>query len=179
MIEPSLDQLSGYTAALKAGWSPNTARNVSRQQLAAIWQDAGEFLRGLVEHEGRTMMLDDGSEVPRLPRRVFWIWDGEFCGTINLRFIPGTLDLPPYISGHLGYAVVPWKQKRGYATQALALLLPVAQGLGLPRVLAVCDASNTASRRVIEINGGVAAGHAPHPDWPDKYRLLFWISTAA
>jgi len=93
--------------------------------------------------------------------------------------VPGTVDLPPRVPGHLGYAVVPWKQRRGYATQALALLLPVAQDLGLPRLLVTCDASNAASRRIIEVNGGVAAGRAPHPDRPSECKLLFWIDTAA
>lgn len=179
LVEPGLDRLAGYIAALEAGWSPNTTRDVSGEQLAAIRQDAGDFLCGLVEHEGRTMTLGDGRKVPRLPGRVFWIWDGEFCGAINLRFVPGTLDLPQHLSGHIGYSVVPWKQRRGYATQALALLLPVAQGLGLPRVLVTCDPSNAASRRVIEANGGVAAGSAPYLDRPDERRLLFWIDTAA
>jgi len=50
--------------------------------------------------------------VPRLPGRVLWVWDGEFCGVINLRFVPGTLDLPPHVSGHAGYAIVPWKRRK-------------------------------------------------------------------
>jgi predicted acetyltransferase len=91
--------------------------------------------------------------------------------------VPGTLDLPSHLSGHIGYSVVPWKQRRGYASQALALLLPVARGFGLPRVLVTCDPSNTASCRVIEANGGVAAGSAPYLDQPNECRLLFWIDT--
>ncbi len=108
---------------------------------------------------------------------MLWIWDGEFCGAVNLRFAPGTLDLPVHVSGHLGYAVVPWKRRRGYATRALALLLPVARELGLPRVLATCDAGNAASRRVIEANGGIMAGSAPYPDEPEERKLLYWIDT--
>lgn len=89
LVDPSLDRLPGYIAALEAGWSPNTTRDVSGEQLAAIRQDAGEFLRDLVEHENRIVTLADGSRVPGLPGRVFWIWDGAFCGAINLRFVPG------------------------------------------------------------------------------------------
>jgi predicted acetyltransferase len=180
LVEPSLDRLPGYVAALEAGWSPNTTRDVSGEQLAAIREGAGAFLRDLTRREGGgTVTLTDGTAVPRLPGRVFWIWDGEFCGAVNLRFVPGTLDLPPHVSGHLGYAVVPWKRRRGYATRALGLLLPVAHELGLPRVLATCDAGNAASRRVIEANGGVAAGSAPDPDRPGERKLLFWIDTTA
>ena len=83
------------------------------------------------------------------------------------------------MSGHLGYAVVQWKQGRGYATQALALLLPVARELGLLRVLVTCDAGNVASRRVIEANGGVAAGERTAPDHPSGRTLLFWIDVTA
>ncbi len=179
LVKPSLDRLPGYTAALATGWSPNTIQGVSGEQLAAIRRDAAEFIRDLTEHEDRIMTLPDGSKVPRLPGPVFWIWDGEFCGAINLRFVPGTLDLPPHVSGHLGYAVVPWKRRRGYATQALALLLPVARELGLPRVLVTCDASNAASRRIIEVNGGVAAGNTASSEHGGETKLMFWIETAA
>lgn len=174
-----MDRLPGYVAALEAGWSPSTTRDVSGEHLAAIRSDAGEFLRDLVRHEGGTVTLGDGTVVPRLPSRVFWIWDGEFCGAINVRFVPGTLDLPQHVSGHVGYAIVPWKRRRGYATRALALLLPIAHGLGLPQVQITCDASNDASRRVIEANGGVAAGEQALLDHPGERKLLFWIATAS
>lgn len=173
LVEPSLDRLPGYLAALETGWSPVTTRDLSGEQLGAIRADAGTFLRDLTRREGGTITLVDGTSVPRLPTRVFWMWDGEFCGSINLRSVPGTLDLPPYYSGHLGYAVVPWKQGRGYATQALALLLPVARELGLPRVLVTCDTGNAASRRVIEANGGIAAGEKTALDHPSERKLLF------
>ncbi len=71
--------------------------------------------------------LPGGGEVPRLPGVVLWIWDGGFCGAINLRYQPGTEELPPHVSGHVGYAVVPWKQRQGHTTRALGLLLPIAR----------------------------------------------------
>ena len=63
------------------------------------------------------------------------------------------------MSGHVGYGIVPWKRRRGYATQALRLLLPVAaQVTGLRRVSLTCDTDNAASCAVIEANGGVRDG---------------------
>ncbi len=50
--------------------------------------------------------------------------------------------------------MVPWKRQRGYATRALELLLPEARNVGLPYVEVSTDATNLASRRVIEVNGG-------------------------
>jgi predicted acetyltransferase len=172
-----MERLPGYVAALEAGWSPSTSRDVSGEHLAAIRADAGAFLSDLARHEGGTATLKDETPVPRLPGRVFWIWDGAFCGAINLRFVPGAEELPPHVSGHVGYAVVPWKRNRGVARTAVRLLLPVAHRLGLPRVLITCDDDNAASRRVIEANGGIPAGTSFDPVHHDKPKLLFWVAT--
>ena len=83
------------------------------------------------------------------------MWDGEFAGSIGFRWRPGTTDLPPYCLGHIGYGVVPWKQRRGYATRALANLLPLAKQEGLPFVAITTDTHNVPSQRVILANGGV------------------------
>jgi hypothetical protein len=45
LVEPSLVRLPGYLAALEAGWSPDTTRDVSGQQLEAIRDDAEGFVR--------------------------------------------------------------------------------------------------------------------------------------
>lgn len=176
LIAPNAELLDSYAAALRAGWSPNTMRDVSADELAAVEDDPEEFLRDLNDETGM-VELADGRREPRLPFRLFWIWDGEFCGSIGLRYRPGSEDLPPHVPGHIGYTIVPWKRRRGYATRALALMLPVARAEGLPRVLVSCDADNEASKKVILANGGELIGLTPRDPETGKPKLSYWIKT--
>ena len=82
------------------------------------------------------------------------MWDGEFCGSIGFRWQRGTAALPPYVPGHIGFGVVPWKRGAGRAKQALALMLPEARRQGLDHVELITDPGNTASQRVIQACGG-------------------------
>ena len=156
-VWPAAKYLEGYVHALQQGWSPDNLRpQAAAEQLARIAEDPDRFLAEQVDREaaGPKVILPDGSSVPRLPGYSQWIWDGEFCGAISLRWQPGTPELPPYCLGHVGYSVVPWKRQRGYATRALRLLLPQAMVEGLPYLEVVTDSDNVASQRVIEANGG-------------------------
>jgi predicted acetyltransferase len=175
LVAPSLAGLAQYEAALVAGWSPDTTQDVSATQLAALRRDPEAFLAELTRQDGMIVSAS-GRAVPRLPSRVYWLDDGEFCGVINLRFVRGSDAFPEYVSGHIGYAVVPWKRRRGYATGALALMLPVAHEVGLKRIEITCDDDNEASRRVILKNGGVLVGS--HPALGDRTKLVFRIDLA-
>lgn len=98
--------------------------------------------------------MPDGSMVPRLPGFRRWMWDGEFAGSIGLRWQNGTAALPPYCLGHIGYSVVEWKQRRGYATAALLLILEDARAMKLPYVEITTDPDNLPSQKVILAAGG-------------------------
>jgi predicted acetyltransferase len=178
LLPPRLALLSQYAAALERGCSPNNLRDVSATQLAAIRTDPQAFLRDIVD-VNVPEMLPDGRKVQRLPFHVFWLSDGEFCGSASLRFRRGTDELPSYVSGHIGYAVVPWKRGLGYAFKTLTLLLPIARDEGLRRVMLTCDDDNEASKRIILKCGGRLAGEAPSPYAAGKAQLTFWIETGA
>ena len=105
------------------------------------------------------------------------MWDGEFCGSIGFRWQQGTNDLPPHCLGHIGYAVVPWKEGRGYATAALAQLLPEAKDAGLTFVEIITDPENIASQRVILANGGVLVEQFTKPaQYGSKQGLRYRIA---
>lgn len=167
MTEPQMDlvwparvHLAAYTDALQRGWSADTVRGpaAAAEELARIAADPEAFLASLVDREARggPITLPDGRQAPRLPGYRRWMWhDGQFCGSIGFRWQPGTEALPPHVLGHVGYSVVPWQQRRGHATRALALLLPEARAEGLRHLWITTDVDNPASQRVIEANGGV------------------------
>jgi RimJ/RimL family protein N-acetyltransferase len=158
LVEPSLDLLPGYVDALERGWSFDSHRveAARREELEEIARDAAGFVARQVDREanGPPVTLPDGSRVPRLPGYRLWMWDDGFCGAINLRWQPGTHRLAPHCLGHIGYAVVPWKRRRGCATRALGLIRERIRAEGLRYVDIVADLDNAASRKVIVANGG-------------------------
>ncbi len=110
------------------------------------------------------------------PRPAGWVtstllWmvdDDEVVGRISLRhaLTPWLLE----VGGHVGYAVRPSARRRGHATRAVALVLPVAAARGIEQVLVTCDETNVASRKVIEANGGVLEDVR-------NEKMRFWIPT--
>ena len=152
LLRPTPDLLPGYVAALRRGWSPDNVRGAvaAREILDRIASDPDLFF--LTTH---------GSQRPRLPGVMRWIWDahdpgpGGFAGSIGLRWMADHAALPSWVLGHIGYAVPEWQRGRGHATRALGRLLQEARGFGLPFVDLTTDPDNTASQRVMVANGAV------------------------
>lgn len=158
ILKPTLGELPAYIDALRRGWGPDNMRALAsaHEQLERIERDPVAFVESLDDPEakGPPVTLPDGSRVPRLPGLTRWVWDGEFCGSINFRWQIGTAELPPNVLGHIGYSVVPWKQRRGYATEALRQLLPECRARGSTYVELTTDPDNIPSQKVITSNGG-------------------------
>jgi len=157
LVIPAAQYLASYINALEQGWSPDNLRaDVALEELERIRKEPNRFLAEQTDRDARgpAVILPDGSTVPRLPGYRLWMWDGEFCGAIGFRWQRGTAELPPHALGHVGFSVVPWKRRRGYATRALALLLFDIPKEGLSHVDLTTDPANVASQRVILANGG-------------------------
>jgi predicted acetyltransferase len=135
-----------------------------RQQL----EDAGEFERFCAFLVGQR-----NTDAPRPPAYVPYteMWmdvDGGYAGRITLRH---RLTEPLLTwGGHIGYGVRPTSRRRGHASRALALMLPLAAEKGIDPVLVTCDVANEGSRRAIENNGGV------YEDTREG-KLRYWIPT--
>lgn len=181
LVRPTPEHLASYVAALQQGWSPDTTRGAEAalEALAKIAADPASPFALVDDPEalGPAWHAPDGTVKARIPGRVRWMWDeGGFAGSINLRWLKGTTDLPPHVLGHIGYSVVPWKRQRGYATQALGLLLPLARDEGLAYVDITTDPDNLPSQKVILANGGsLIERFDKGPTWGNKPGLRFRI----
>ena len=73
--------------------------------------------------------------------------------------------------------MIPSHRKRGYASQMLQQTLPIAQSLGIPRLLVTADENNLASQRVIEKAGGLFESTVQEPGALVR-KKRYWIDVA-
>ena len=99
-----------------------------------------------------------------------WIVEGDqVLGGIALRH--GGSDIVPW-AGHIGYGIRPSARRGGLATWALGRMVCEARGLGMERLLVICEAGNLASAKTIERLGGLPEDGARHGPV-----LRYWIRT--
>ena len=112
-------------------------------------QDFAGFLRRIAS-EAHARGLAPG----RVPGSQFWLMsDGRMVGCSRLRhWLTQELE---YEGGHVGYDIRPSDRGRGLGTSLLRLTMAQAAARGIVKVRVTCDASNRASIRVIEKNGGL------------------------
>lgn len=91
-----------------------------------------------------------------------WVPHTRLWYILNNSRIIGSVDIRHYLTpslrdlgGHIGYVIRPEERNKGYATSMLAEAIPEALRLGIDRLLITAASDNTASRRIIEKNGGI------------------------
>ena len=96
-----------------------------------------------------------------IPFYYYDIWVGDHqVGKISIRIGD---NYHSYYNGHVGYEVEEPYRGHRYSLSALKLVLPVARYHGMERIYITCDKSNVASRRIIELAGGLLVEIAPIP----------------
>ncbi len=95
-----------------------------------------------------------GLEQRFVPQTVYWLYaDGRPVGIAKLRrYLTDQLRIN---GGHIGYCIRPSERGKGYGIILLREVLKKAAEIKIPKALLTCDETNTASRRVMENNGGV------------------------
>lgn len=98
--------------------------------------------------------------------------DNKIIGSIQLRHhLTESLKKD---GGNIGYGICPSQRLKGYGTIQLALLLPEARALHIPKVMISCDKSNRGSAKVAMNNGGVLWGEG-FDEESRSITEIYWI----
>ncbi len=175
LILPSVEYKASYIAAVKELQEdhsfPLMERTYDKLSITELEKNFGDYVEKK-KSESRGENLPEGW----VPATTYWLVNnGEYIGHVSIRHqLTAKLE---QLGGHIGYTIRPSARGRGYGSKILELALPKMKGLGIERILVTCDATNTASRKIIEKNGGVLENQVPNPETGiDKLR--FWIENA-
>ena len=165
ITEPSVELKESFLSAL-------AEYTLEKKPLDKGVADPGNDFAGFVQHlkdESQGINMKSG----RVPQTTYWIVDKDgYAGRISIRHELNEKLLS--IGGHIGYGIRPSKRGMGYGNKALELVLPKARAMGLKKVLLTCDSTNTASKKIIEANGGVLENEVPGEEGQPT-KLRYWI----
>lgn len=167
LVTPTLEHKSAFLAFYQ-DFTERDADNAG--YYAAGSTDFGQYIANIAA-EARGEQLAAG----QVPCHHYWLFDAErMVAAVRVRHHINT----PYLTwegGHIGYDVAPSYRNQGYGKQLLTQALVHAKGLGLTKVLLVAEASNWASRKVIEANGAEFEADIVGQDDPTPL-VRYWIS---
>ena len=172
LVLPTLEYKDSYIGAVKEfrvdHSFPLMERTYDRLSILELESDFESYVEK-VRNQARGENLPEGW----VPATTFWLVDdGEYVGRVSIRH--RLTEHLEKMGGHIGYDIRPSRRGKGYGFKILELALPRAKELGISRVLITCDATNTASRKIIEKNGGVLQDTVSNPE-TGVDKLRFWI----
>ena len=168
LVTPSLSYKNSYLDAVQEYKADAFHARYTNMPEFSSDAEFEEFVKKIIGYsEGRA--LPEGY----VSSTGLWLVDnGEFIGRVDIRH-----QLTEHLlkeGGHIGYDIRPSKRNQGYGSKILELAIPEAKELGITRILVTCDATNVASRKIIEKNGGVLENEVETEEGkPNKMR--FWI----
>jgi predicted acetyltransferase len=172
LIEPSVVYRDSYIEAVREFQADHSFPLMERTWDALSIPELQEHFDTYVAAE---CAKAQGEGLPEgwVPVSTYWLVDGgAYIGSINIRHqLNERLER---IGGHIGYSIRPSRRGYGYGSAILALGKERARALGITRILLTCDATNTASRKIIEKNRGVFENEVPNPE-TGVDKLRFWI----
>ena len=136
----------------------------SFQKYVLAYKNAGnsyyydKYKKALDNFDEYVKDLEDNSKGINIPEdwvatSTFWLIDNnEVVGVTRVRHQEaGT-------AGHIGYDISPNFRNKGYGTKILELSLNEASELGIKTAIVTCNTENSASKKIIEKNGGKLLG---------------------
>lgn len=159
LVRPSKAILPSYLEALSEGDFCNMALGAfADESPEAIASDPEEYIRKISDESPRKVMMPDGSEFTVEEHSLLWLVDGNrYLGSVSLRF-SGDREVIEDFGGHIGVAIRPALLNIGYGVKAARLAWKLAGAYfkerGINAIYVSCNPENSASRRLIEHNGG-------------------------
>lgn len=170
LVSPSTEFKNQYLEMISEYEEHTDASNVLQKNREAILQNPVEYIVKL-QNEEQGINLPEGY----VSCSTFWLWDGEkILGESRLRHSLEHEKLAT-LYGHIGYDIRPSARGNGLGTELLRLTLEKAKEMGIDKVLITCDVRNSASKRVIEKNGGVLDEEMPHVPDDDSHVARYWV----
>ena len=145
LIKPSKEYFN-QLIKLKHDFINNNESRIQGSGSLDRYENLDEWLKSINE-------IEKGLNKKIVPTTYYLIlFDDEVVGTISMRHYL-TKDLEEF-GGHIGYSIKPSVRRKGFATEALKVLLHLYKDK-YDDILIMCEADNIASNKTVIANGGL------------------------